>query len=158
MLGRSGTPVRWSRGRVRGGYEAEPGGYTGWVIPGPVDHPLQPRCGFRGPLRCRLLGPPRSKGACLGPGTSESGAWNREGTCRVTDRARRVVPGTAPTQARPSHNQVQTAKRRDFRSIILNLVKTAECHQNMSMRPVIVPVSILGLRSHLLNSSDFHFS
>ena len=39
-----------------------------------------------------------------------------------------------------------------------NLVKTAKCHRNMSKRPPIVPVSILGSESHLLNFSDFHSS
>ena len=47
--------------------------------------------------------------------------------------------------------------RRDLTSILGNLVKTAECHQNITKRPVIVPVSHLGLKSHLLKFSDFHF-
>ena len=49
-------------------------------------------------------------------------------------------------------------KRRELTSFYRNLDKTAKCHQNMSIRPPIVPVSILSSRIHLLKFSDFHLA
>ena len=50
----------------------------------------------------------------------------------------------------------RAAKGREFINISVKLVKTAECRQNILKRPVIVPVSILTSKSHLLIFSDFH--
>ena len=47
-------------------------------------------------------------------------------------------------------NAAPGPKGRDFSHISIKLVKRTECHQNMSIRPVIVPVSKTGLESRLL--------
>ena len=80
-------------------------------------------------------------------------------TCRC------VRPDPAPTlRARsvpeaPPWGRVWAprAKGRDSTSFLLNLVKRAECHQNMLIRPVIVPVSKTASEYHLLIFWDFRF-
>ena len=47
-------------------------------------------------------------------------------------------------------------KGRELTSFPRNLVKTSGCHQNMSIRPVIVPISKTGPKSQLLIFWDFH--
>ena len=47
--------------------------------------------------------------------------------------------------------------RRELTSFLKNIVKTAKCHQNMSKRPRLVPVSKTGSESHLLIFWEFGF-
>ena len=47
---------------------------------------------------------------------------------------------------------------RELTSFTRNLVKTAKCQQNMSKRPVIVPIFKTATKSHLLKFPDFHYS
>ena len=98
--------------RDLGGYL---GGYTGWVTPGSRTHPLRTLQVLRGPLRWCFWDPPRSKGACIGPGTrkAEPGT-GRAGNARPTGPAG-WYQAQRPPRSVPSHNQVQMAKRRDSR-------------------------------------------
>ena len=76
------------------------------------------------------------------------------GTVMTTLRAR-SGPRTLPvitSRKRPSE-----PIGRDFINNILKLVKTGKCHQNVSIRPVIVPISKTGSKSQLLEFPDFHF-
>ena len=47
---------------------------------------------------------------------------------------------------------------RDSTSFLVKLVKTVKCHQNMSIRPPLVPISKTDFKSHLLKFSGFHFA
>ena len=78
-------------------------------------------------------------------------------------RARgRISPPCGPgrsLQALPgicSQKRLSGPIRRDLTSFTVKLVKTEECHQYLSIRPVIVPVSKTGSKSRLLKFSDFH--
>ena len=70
-----------------------------------------------------------------------------DGPC-TTLRARSGHPVALPVQ--DPQNAASGPIWRDLGSFLEILVKTAKCHQNMSKRPVIVPISKTGLKSHLL--------
>ena len=63
----------------------------------------------------------------------------------------RLCPRTSPY---PSQDQYG----RDSTEYILKLVYIPECHQNMSMRPVILPISKTGSEITTLNSQDFRLA
>ena len=73
----------------------------------------------------------------------------------TTLRARSVPCGSLPVIC-PQNAHLRPIWR-DFTSFSIKLVKRPECHQNMSKRPTIVPVSKTASRIHLLIFSDFHF-
>ena len=62
------------------------------------------------------------------------------------------------TRSQVPHNAVQTAKTSENSHISVKLVKTAECHQEMSIRPVIVPIPKNGLRNSPLGFLRIPFS
>ena len=126
------------------------GGYTGWV-PGRV---------IPGPARGRPTSKAEdmtAKRAPEAPGRGWSG-WSclqRPGTSGTTLRARSGTCGTLPVP--PRANPASWPIKARFHVFSVNLVKTAECHQKMSKRPSIVPISKTRAKSHLLIFSDFRF-
>ena len=77
------------------------------------------------------------------------------------------APGDHPSgpvgslQAPPCHlpeNAASWPIRRDSTSFSIKLVKTAECHQNMSKRPTLVPISQNGSRKSPLDILGFPIS
>ena len=81
--------------------------------------------------------------SCTGGG---DGSW-------TTLRARSVPCGPFPVQ--DPQNAALGPKGRDFIIFTVKLVKTTKCHLKVSMRPLIVPVSKMASKSHLLIFSDF---
>ena len=111
---------------IQGGYR---GGYTGWVIPvhqGPRPSggdtseagPVGPAGAGVGGYPCSAHGPsrPSTQNPPSGPGQSPA----------VPSLVLGPLPGSGPIG-------------RDSTTFLIKLVKTAECHQNMSKRPLIVP-------------------
>ena len=120
------------------------GGYTGWVIRGHTgtQHaargasltakraPEAPARGLEWVVRCSgrvSPGPPS------GPG--------------------RYTPGIPPCPGYPLSSQTAVQTRKTVKTVSkqCQIVKTAECHRNMSIRPLIVPISKTGLKSQLLD-------
>ena len=134
-----------------------PGGYTGWVIPGPATPPLRTLQVLRARFAGWLLGPPRSKGACLGLGTSKIGAWTGRGP-GVTDRARRVVQAQRPPQPVFQSKPGANGKRARFQ------VNSTEVSQNRGVSPKSVheawhaPYFQNGLQKSPLEILEFPFS
>ena len=102
----------WCVGGVVRVHVAVPGGVAGWVIPGSATPPTPDLWSSGARFAGWLLDPPRSKGACLGPGPrkAEHGQGGEPG---FTDRARRVVHAQRPPrpvfQSKPGANG-QTAR------------------------------------------------
>ena len=132
------------------------GGYTGWVY----------RVGIQG---C-YTGYPAAK---LSRRTATAGSGPRAGPWVVRKQAERTHGDgggdgyphpSGPVglaQASPPWDTLRNAASwpigRDSTLIPLKLVKTRECHPNMSKRPTIVPVLKNGSKSHLLKFSDFQY-
>ena len=127
------------------------GGYTGWVVGGAIP-------GYYPAARGEVLRPAeRARRPCRGRsgGSQELGRTGRlDGL--LTHPAGPVGP-CGPSLVRTPWNAAPGPIRRDLTSYLRNLVKTAECHQNMSIRPVIVPVPKTAIKSHLLIFWDFCF-
>ena len=127
--------------RVQDGYR---GGYTGWVYRGSTYPASTPR--EEDPVPAK-----RARKPCRG-WSGGDWVWARDPGAvgpAPTLRARsgsRPLPGAGPPLQPPPGQY-----RRELTSFYRNLVKTAECHQNVSKRPVIVPISKTGSRSHLLD-------
>ena len=135
----------WVPGWGIPGYGTRVGGGRGIPVPSHVlgEGPHDSEAGPVTPLRGGGVG-----------GHEEPGALQSQTTL--------ALPGPAPCGrclGPPlfSQNQVQTAKRRDLRSYSVKLVKTAECHRYLSIRPVIVPVLKTRPKSRLLKFLDFRF-
>ena len=64
----------------------------------------------------------------------------------------RSVPEAPPWQGARLLGQ----KGRDSMTFTLKLVKTAKCHQKVSIRPPLLPISKTGSGIHLLKFQDFH--
>ena len=147
---------------VRGAGCTGPGGYQGrvyrWVpgraIPG-TTHP--PTALLRGAHPDSGAGP----GSPAGAGVGGQGGRGLQGLGTAAGTA--ISPPSGPGQALQAfpgicpQNAALQPKGRDLTSFPIKLVKTAKCRRNMSIRPVIVPISKTGSRSHLLNFLDFHF-
>ena len=127
-----------------------PGWVSGWVY----------RVGNQGVLPSHLPEEPtrrpatRGSGPCCRQGGSDAGWADAPGDGQdhpagPVGRAQALPP--CPSLA----NAVSGPKGRDLASFPVKLVRTARCHQNMSIRPPIVPVSKTGPKSHLLKFSDF---
>ena len=65
--------------------------------------------------------------------------------------------GHCPSLVLLEHIAASGPIRARFQVISEILVKMTKCHQNMSIRPLIVPISRTASRIHLLEFSDFHF-
>ena len=99
-----------------------------------------------------------------GPGSPSRGAgvggiWVPGARCSSVPPLRGPVGLQPPCTLPPLSSQtaVQTSKTSENMIISAKLVKTAECHRNMSKRPSIVPISKTGSRNHLLIFLDFRF-
>ena len=68
-------------------------------------------------------------------------------------------PGDLPVMDPPLSSQTAVQTAISVKTVIfyIKLVKTVECHQKVSKRPVIVPISKTGLESQLLIFWDFPF-
>ena len=107
------------------------------------------------PATCSREEGPSPSGA--GPGSPCKGLeWVGTGSWT---RARRRFPGpplrgpVSPPCGLPCPGTLIAASWpiwRDLTSFPRMLVKTAECHQNMTKRPALVPISKTGPKSHLL--------
>ena len=102
-----------------------------------------------------------------GPGSPAGLEWVVHGAGRVSQGVRRrdgpwyhpagpVAHPWAPC-TRDLANAASGPIRARFRLILLKVSQTAKCHQNMTKRPPIVPISKTGTKSHLLNFLDFRF-
>ena len=135
------------------------GGYTGWVyrvgntraIPG-----TQPRCSGRGP------DPAERAPEAQGLEWVGSGARAYLGTAAGTvlpHPAGPVGPGQPdPPWAGPCGLPPPGHIGRDLTSFSIKLVKTAECHRNVSKRPVIVPIYQNGSQKSPLDFLGFPIS
>ena len=131
-----------------------PGGYTGWVT------------GWVIPGSSTEAGTPESGGMTAKRAPEPLQGWSGWSCCSVrpavpgpTLRARSVPCRPLPGPGPPSPGYAASGPiRRDSMTFLVKLVKTTECHRNMSMRPVIVPNSKTDLKCRLLKFWDFHFS
>ena len=132
-----------------------PGGYTGWVyrvgVPGSTTQPPCAREEQAQPAKRAPDGPAGAGSGWVGC----SGRVTGGGTApRTTLRARsgtRTLPVLGPSECR------LLAITARFHSYSRNLVKTAKCHQNVTKRPVIVPISQNGSRKSPLDFLGFTF-
>ena len=123
------------------------GGYTGWVygrvIPVPSQLPARrsdiQRSGPVGPAGAGVVGYLTGCARAPGPPTP------------LRYGARFAVQDLSPSKA------ASGPIRRELVNISIKLVKTAECHQNIRKRPVIVPIFKTGSESHLLKFLEFCF-
>ena len=137
---------RWGRRQVvlrRDGYT---GGYWGGVIPG-----TQPACSRRVP--------------CTAKRAPEALAEGWSGWYMGAGRPGDAYPHPAGPVGPPRWPSLGYARgaasgpiRRDLTSFTVKLVKTAKCRSNMSIRPVIVPVSKNGSKKSALKILRFPFS
>ena len=126
-----------------------PGGYTGWVLGGVYRYPAS--CSRREPQTSEA-GPGSPRGA----GVGGSGLGRDEAAGRPWYHPSGPVGPPGPSLYQDPRNAASVPVGRDSTSFSIKLVKTRKCRRNMSIRPVIVPVSKNRLKSHLLKFSDFH--
>ena len=130
-----------------------PGRWAGWVYRGSTTQP-----------------PARGEQALYseaGPGSScRELEWVVQGAAGVLLGRRRGRPCTHPAGpvAHPWAPWCRTSQiaalqpiRARLRSYSCNVSQTAKCHQKVSKRPVLVPISKTVSKSHLLDFSDFSF-
>ena len=150
-------PVVWCGGegvRVRVGMGTGIRWVDGWAIPGTTQAPTDR-------ARKTLMTAKRARKALQGPGVVVMRVWARAPGYGGGDGSWTTPagPGRAlwalPVQ--DPHNAASGPIRRDSTSILLNLVKTAECHQNITKRPVMLPISKTGPRCHLLKFLEIRF-
>ena len=141
------TAVRVVHGvGVRTGYGTgvgSTGGYLGGLYRGTTSPPS-----------CPQGGAPYSE---AGPGRPCRGLeWVVRGAGCVRAMSPPCGPGRSPCRCPPwdmpllGQMAASGPIRRELRYISVKLVKTTECHRNMCKRPVIVPISKTGTKSHLL--------
>ena len=135
---------------------------AGWVYRvgirvGNTGVPSQPACSRSPPADQR---PPGAGPACragwvgcrVGGRTGDDGG--RDGS---QDHPAGPLQPPGPPLSWDPQNAHLRPKGRHFTLFTVKLVKTTKCHRNMSKRPVILPVSKNGPKSHLLKFSGFHF-
>ena len=134
-----------------------PGGCTGWGMGTGWVY----RVGVPGTTLHRARTSLRQRSGPVGPagaGVVVSG-WGRVSWVPPFGPGRSGQPAlpVPRTRSQVPHNAVQTAKTSENSHISVKLVKTAECHQKTSIRPVIVPVSKTGFKCRLLIFWDLRF-
>ena len=122
------------------------GGYTGWVIPGTTQLP-RAREHPQIPAKRAPEAPSRGWSGWVSEGGTDPFARDHMYTWTSGPTSRAGWPGQSPAGAFPGPPR---AKGRDSVTFPRNLVKTMKCHQKVMKRPVIVPISKTGSRSHLL--------
>ena len=148
----STAPSRWE---VPAG--CVPGGYTGWVLPGPPMAPAASPPMTGESAQTQRSGPGRPSGpgvvgsGCSGVTVGGDGSWTTLGTAQGPVGPLQGPPCPGPLECPPRTNTAT------FSLFSVKLVKTAKCHCFMSKRPVIVPILKTRAESHLLIFSDFHF-
>ena len=117
------------------------GGYTGWVIPGTTSHP--PTCQGLHPQGPTQRSGPRKPLVGAGVGGVGPSPQTRPRAVLGASASPPTHPAGPVGPGRPSlvGGLAPRAKGRDSSYISLELSKTAKCHQKVSKRPPVVPVS-----------------